>query len=83
MQDEQIALAVILGVLLGPVPFIVLAIYLCCWKDICHLRGNTERQSSYMSMQKLDSLGGEDKEGENNSNPDQVFSSPVAPQIEQ
>lgn len=77
MQQEQLALAIIFGVLLGPVPFVVLFVYICCRKDVCHLRG---RPQIYTSMKKL---GANEEIGKDNTNPDQVFESPVAPpQIE-
>lgn len=79
MQEEQVALAIIFGTLLGPVPVVVLAVYLCCVKDVCKLRGNQREQRSYTPMKKLDSAENVDNPS---TNPDQEFQGSVAPQIE-
>jgi hypothetical protein len=99
MDDLQITVAVLLGVIFIPVPLVFLFVWLCCRKDICHLRQQRRSQErrGYRPMLNLlakmtdrnsdaspapTSSNDEEKVERKNSNPEQVFASPLAPQFE-
>lgn len=53
MDDLQITVAVLLGVIFIPVPLVFLFVWLCCRKDICHLRqqrNSQEERRGYRPM---------------------------------
>lgn len=94
MDDLQILVAVLFGVVFIPGLITFLFVWLCCRKDVCHLKPQSSRRRDYRPMVNLlahmaarggsgdgdeESAAGEEKK---NPNPEQVFSSPPAPQFE-
>ncbi len=95
MDSLQILVAVLLGVVFIPGLLIFLFVWLCCRKDVCHLKPQSSRRRDYRPMISLlahmtnrDDDGGDAEtpaaEGgeEKKPNPEQTFASPPAPQFE-
>lgn len=98
MDTTQITLAVLLAVIFIPVPLVILAVWLCCRRDICHLRNQPlTMRRPYLPMSSTTTNmdegspetgiddGGDGTEPEPVSNfasSEQKFVSPPAPQFE-